>query len=96
MLLKEDAKDDDEVSKHCVKGDENLLNHAEASGWKILRLRDPAQDNLILFIKPVQDISEEIAATAIPVVGAGVTINVYQTADAGEQVGQEVEGIPDV
>ena len=74
-LLKEDAKDDDDqVTKQGGKGDEDLLNHAEASGWKTGR--NPAQDNFILCIKPFKDIFEKITATVVPMIVAEITIDI--------------------
>ena len=53
--------------------------------------RDPAEDNLILFIDHVQDISEEFYAASFPGVGAGVAVNMFnENVDLGQEECQEV------
>ena len=60
---------------------------AEQAGcWKTGR--NPAQDNFILCIKPVKNISEKIAATAVHGIVAEITIDILDEAvDTGQEEG---------
>ena len=92
-IFKEDTEDnDDEEAKNTGQRYEEAGHYAESTGAVGGDLRrDPAEDNLILFIDEVQYISEELDAAAFPGVGAGVAVNMFnENVDLGQEECQEV------